>query len=227
MMTVIMPLTLRDAVARERSFLDRSGIVCRYAGTNEETLSLHREHNATLIIALLDSPGMNGEDLCSAIRDSRELAAVSIILIGSGNETDSERCLRCSANSFVRDRSDMIGLLQEAHQLLHVAPRTAHRVPVSVRVLGSKGQQSLVGESINISASGMLLRSDRFLHEGDTVRCTFTLPGATAVSANAEVVRAVDDPGGATATYGIRFIDIETKVMSALDLFLGGHATAF
>ena len=209
-------------IEKERSFLDRSGIRTYTSATNDEALALHREQKADLIIAMLDGEGTSGEELCSAIRDDDELRRVSIIILCSETEADRERCLRCRANAFITTPVSTAILLQEAYQFLNIAPREAFRAPIGVNLNVSSGEASFAGRSENISASGMMLATEAVIPEGDTITCSFDLPGLGYITANAIVARACErDAEGDINRYGIAFVEPARDVTYAIKIFIG------
>ncbi len=218
MKKVIIAEDIKAILEKEQSFLSRAGIRIFTAATNERALSLHRDEKADLIIAKLDTPGMSGEMLCSLIRDDEELRNVSLIMVCSASEADLERCVQCSANVFISSPINSAVLLQEAHQLLHIAPRTSCRISMSVKLEGRSKGIPFIGSLENISTSGMLFRTAALLSEGDTVQCSFSLPDSTRITANAEIMRVLGKEAGQdTNRYGIRFTDPGVDLISAIE----------
>ncbi len=209
-------------IEKERSFLDRAGIRTYTAATNDEALALHREQKADLIVAMLDGAVMNGEELCSTIRDDDELRRVSIIILCSDTEADSKRCLRCRANAFITAPVNTAILFQEAYQLLNIAHREAFRAPIGVNLNVSSGETHYAGRSENISASGMLLAAEAVIPEGDTITCSFDLPGLGHITANAIVARVCEKAAeGGINSYGVAFVEPSRDVIYAIKIFIG------
>jgi CheY-like chemotaxis protein len=221
MKKVIIADEIRPLIEKEHSFLNRSGIRLYGAASNDKALALHREHRAELIIATLKGPGMNGEELCSAIRDDAELRRVSIIIICSASAKDSEWCLRCRANAFITTPVSAAVLLQEAHNLLNIAPREALRTPVEVKLSVSSGEKHFEGRTENISESGMLISMEAEIPEGDTIGCSLELPGIGQVSMNAVVVRASEeDDKDCAKRYGISLTEPSKDLVYAIKVFI-------
>jgi CheY-like chemotaxis protein len=221
MKKVIIAEDIKAMLEKEQSFLNRSDIRTFAVSTNEQALILHKAEKTDLVIANLDTPKMSGEMLSSLIRDDRELCRVSIIIVCSDNESNAKRCLQCRANAFIASPPDNAILLQEIHQLLYVAPRKSLRVPLSLKVhMVSKGTPLIVYAE-NISVSGMLLHSEAPLFEGDTITCSFYLPDSTHITAIAEVARVLEkETEHDTNFYGVKFIDLSTDFLSAIDAFV-------
>ncbi len=221
MKRVIIAEEIHPLVENERSFLNRSGIKILSAETNDKILSLHRENRADLIIAMLKGQGMKGEQLCSAIRDDEELRNVSIIILSSASAKDRERCLRCRANAFITTPVSTAVLLQEAHQLLNIAPRQAFRTSVEINLSVSSGEKHYMGRTENISESGMLIATAAEVYEGDTINCSFNLPGLGQVSTSAVVVRVSDeDSEDGLKRYGISLTEPSKDLVYAMKIFI-------
>lgn len=216
---VIIPKSVLPILKEERSFLDRTGIKIFSAASNEEALALHKRERADLIVAVLNDTGMDGIELCAVIRDDSELRKVSIVIICGDTEADHERCLGCSANSFVTSPINMAVFLQEAHQLLNVARRTSFRSPVDLEININSGGEKFGGHSINISSSGMLIETDAALNEGDSIACTFSLPEAGDMAVDATVVRVEEGNKGNPSRYGVSFVEPGEDFVTAVALF--------
>jgi len=143
MKKVIIAKDIWAVLYKEQSFLNRSDIRIFTATTNEKALAIRKNEKADLIIAKLDTPKMSGEILCSLIRENEELRNVSVIIVCSENEADLERCEQCRANVFISSPINNAILLQEAHQLLHIAPRMSLRVPINIKLNGTKKKNPL------------------------------------------------------------------------------------
>lgn len=219
---VIMPEQVLSRVKKERSFLDREGINLLPAFSNREALDLHRAERADLIVAMLDSPEMSGEELCSIIREDEALRGVSVMLLCAETDEDYDRCLSCRANSFLKTPINMAVFLEEAHHLLNVSRRVACRVNVDLSVSIEDGGEKFPGYSENISSSGMLIITDAELNEGDPIASTFSLPEGGTLSVDSTVVRVMEGPGGKNK-YGLSFVEPGEDVVTAIALFAKKH----
>lgn len=221
MKKVIIAEDIRAILAKEENFLNRAGVKIFTSSTNKKALALHKTKKADLIIANLDTPEMNGETLCSLIRNDPELSRVPIIIVSSGTKADLKRCLKCRANAFISRPINTAVLLQEAHQLLNIAPRASLRVPISLKLYGTKKERPFTGYIENISTSGMLFRAAVKLFEGDTIQCSFSLPDLTHITTTAEIVRVLPKKGKAfTNQYGITFTDFSNNAISTIEEFI-------
>ena len=221
MKNVIITEDIKAIVEKEPGFLNRSDIRTFTVSSNEQVLDLHRSDKADLIIVNLDTPKMSGEMLSSIIRNDKDLCKVSIIIVCANTESDAKRCIQCRANAFITSPVNNALLMQEAHQLLHVATRKSLRVPLSIKIHLTSNGMPFIGYAENISISGMLLHSEIILFEGDTIICSFYLPDSTHIITKAEVVRVIEKTTEHdTNAYGIRFIDLNIALTSAIEAFI-------
>jgi CheY-like chemotaxis protein len=221
MKKIILSKDIQRNLGEEKSFLGRTDVITFTSSSNEGILKLHRSEKSDLIVTELDSPGMSGETLCSIIRNDKELSNVSIIIICSDSASHHERCLTCSANAFISKPVNNTALLQEMHQLLHIAPRQSCRVPVGIKLDGTSRKMPFTAHAENFSASGMLLLTSANLSEGDTISCTFSLPGFGQVTADADIVRMLEKGiKKETNLYGVKFIELSDDAASAIEAFL-------
>ena len=221
MKKIILAKDIQRNLEEERSFLGRTDVITFTSSSNEQILKIHRSEKADLIVTELDSPGMSGEILCSLIRNDKELSNVSIIIICSDSASHHERCLTCVANAFISKPVNNAALLQEMHQLLHIAPRRSCRVPVGIKLDGTSRKMPFTAHAENFSVSGMLLLTSAKLSEGDTISCTFSLPGFGQVTAGADIVRMLEKgTKKETNLYGIKFIELSDEAASAIEAFL-------
>jgi hypothetical protein len=166
---------------------------------------------------------MSGEKLCSIIREDPEMCAISIIIVCS-SEADSDRCMGCKANVFLPSTVSSAILLQEMHRLLNIAARACFRAPLKIKLEGKKTESSFSGNIENISTSGILFSSGAELFEGDTIACSFSLPGSGSITAGAEIVRVIEkESQNKQNLYGMSFTDPDNNLISAIDRFIAGR----
>jgi Tfp pilus assembly protein PilZ len=164
---------------------------------------------------------MSAEELCSTIRDTWELSRVSIMVVGPGDPSCKERLSRCRANETINLPIQPAHLIDKALQLLNVASRGFYRAPLGAKIQGKYRNKPFFCFSENISASGLLIQTEKPLKIGDIIRCALLLPDETRIEAKAEIVRVAEKKTEyESSMYGIRFIDIAPELQSAIDDFV-------
>ncbi|NWF98198.1 MAG: PilZ domain-containing protein [Nitrospirae bacterium] len=221
MKKVILDRKINKELEREQSFLNREDIIKFTSISNKHALLLHKAEKADLIVANLDSKGMNGETLCSIIRNDKELNKVSIIILCHNTKSHYQRCLKCQANTFIAHPVNNAVLLQEMYQLLNIAQRKSIRIPLKIIIEGTAKKKAYKAYSENISASGMQINTNLLLSEGDTILCNFNIPGLKNFSVNAEIVRVIEKKIDENFnSYGIKFIDMSIEDSKTIEKFL-------
>ena len=228
MKKVIIIDDIKHVLERENSFLDRANIEVHPVPSNMEVLELHKRLHADLIITYLDMPDLSGEDLCDEIRGHPEAAKVSILMICPKTKECFERTKRCQANAFIPAPLDPDELLNKAQELMHIAGRAMYRAPASLQIKGAEEDEHgrpFLGFVENLSASGMLLGTDRRLRKNEIVICSFYMGEDQHLKVEAEVVRAEAKPKEGTSNfYGLVFKDVTPAIVAEIDRFI--HSAA-
>jgi len=202
-----------------KSLLDRKDFQVRLASSATQALQVHRDEHVNLVVSDLDLPEMGGDVLCMRIREEADVRGVSFILICHDRPSDIERASRCGANVFLKVPFSAKTLLGHVEKLLAISVRMGYRVLLRAKVIGSKDDSVFFCTSQNLSATGLLLESDRSLNMGDQITCSFYLPGAAHITAEGEVVRAEKTPEG-KFNCGIRFIMISDEHRNEVEKFI-------
>ncbi len=93
--------------------------------------------------------------------------------------------------------------------------RTITKIEVSLE----KNGRFLLGRSVNISATGMLIEVDRVLPQEGPVRLHFYLPGdPRPLQILAQVLRA--EFSGALSKYGLRFVEVSDPDRERISKFV-------
>ena len=226
MKKIVIAHELHALLERKETFLSRTDITAAFvAATNEEVLNLHRDRRADLIITLLDMPGMSSEQLCSLIRADDDLRAVSIIMACANTPAAIERTAQCGVNAVLPQPVDPSVLTAKAQQLLDIAARGTLRVLLSVDLDSRSEDESFFCRSRNLSATGMLIQTEKLLVVGDRMSCLFYLPNARKIEVSGKIARALRKvPGDVENQYGFMFTDISPETRRALIYFVGQPA---
>ncbi len=221
MKKILVADVLKPLVEKEPGLLNRSDVKLLFAATNEELLAVHRAERTDLIISRPDLPGMGADRLFTSIRNDRDLRAVSLIMVCSDKAEDRERADQCCPNAVLTMPVNS-GLLQEkAQRLLNIPGRESYRVLLSVNIEGSSREASFFCRSENISATGLLLETDRSLEEGDRLKCSFFLPDSRQIIVAGEIVRKIESPGKSDLKrYGVKFGKLAPDARSAIEVFV-------
>jgi len=200
------------------NILSRDGLFVFTTSSGEQAVEIHKREKVDLIISDLDLPGMGGDDLCNYIRGFSILKNVSTILLCENRRDDLERCIHCGANAVITRPIRADDLNARVSQLLNISERENLRVVMRVAVEGKTGDETFYPVSENISASGMLIRTERVLAKGDIITCTFLL-GLEQIVVKGEVAR-VERRGQEGYLYGVRFVDMNDTLLFKIEEFI-------
>jgi CheY-like chemotaxis protein len=218
MKKVLLAKELTGIFLEKSSFFDRNDIKVFTAATNDEVLKIYNKEELELIITQLDMPGIRTEDLFGIIRKSKKLQKVSVIIVCQDTLAQRERCKQSKANAVFTIPVDIDLLSSKAQQFLNVAPRTLYRAALAVAIEGRFKNRPLPFWTENISANGMLIKTDEPLSKDAGIFFSFFLPDGTHVSGYGEISRVVQlKTTPDTFLYGVKFTNIEPSVRSAIE----------
>jgi DNA-binding response OmpR family regulator len=204
---------------RNRSLLNRSEFQILTAITGNDALRVHRQERVDLIIAELNMPDLQGDEICTLIRTDKELKDVSVILVCGDTPENRVRVAQCGANAWLTKPINPEILLETIGRLLAVSTRKGYRVLLKAQVRGELEIAPFFCTSHNISTTGIKFETDKLLNQGDRITCRFFLPGACRITSDGEIVRSAKTPDG-SFHYGVRFIDLAPEFQSEIERFI-------
>ncbi len=214
---LLLAYELRDMLAGSDGFLGREDIALFSAATTDDVLKIHLRERTDLIVIPLEMPGIRSEDLFSEIRERRETRSVSSIIICKNTLAQRERCKKCGANAVFTLPVDADLLRIKIQQLLNVAPRKSYRAVLALAIQGRFKKSPLGFWTENISASGMLIKSEQPLTRGEAIFFSFFLPNGIHVSGYGEIVRIIRSEGSLpTFYYGVKFTNVDSSVVEMI-----------
>lgn len=210
---------------RSAGLMNRSELRVLTASSADEALALHRTEKADMVIIDLQVSGMSPEAFCAAIRQDESTRGTSILIACRDVAAEIDRAMRCKANDYITKPIDVDVLIRKAGQLLNVSQRKSCRVLLKISVDGKTTDAPFFCTSQNISATGMLVKTDKLLEKKEHISCTFYLPGSQSIVAGAVVVRALQEPDG-TWQYGIHFSNLSPAHHTAIENFIKAREKA-
>lgn len=205
--------------------MNRSDLIVLTASSADEALKLHRTEKADMVIIDLQIPGMSPEAFCAAIRRDESTRGTSILIACRNVAAEIDRAMHCKANDYITKPIHVDVLIQKAGQLLNVSQRKSCRVLLKISVDGKTTDAPFFCTSQNISATGMLIKTDKLLEKKEHITCTFYLPGSQHIIVEAVVVRALQDADGSWQ-YGIHFSNLSPADRSAIEIFIKAREKA-
>lgn len=209
----------------EKTLLTRSNLQLFTATSGKEAMEIHRKEKVDLILCDLYMPGMNGDEVCRIIRADEELKKTSIIMVTTSAK-DIEMCMTAGANDCILKPINPTELLKKVSKYVNIALRRDIRILARIGVEGVKGvgAESFLGNTVNISLSGVLIETSHIFTIGEAVACSFFLPGnSTPLTVSGEVMRKANGAQVGMNYYGIRFIDIKEEDKRAIESYVKRH----
>ncbi len=226
MKKVLVADDLRTLLEQQSTLLSRAEIGVLSAASNDEVLRLHRAERADLIITRPDLPGMPSEQLCSLIRADARLGTVALIMVCANTPAAIKECSRCRANAVLLQPVYPVLLTAKAQQLLNIPARQAIRVLLRTRVDTHGADGSFYSRTRDISATGMMIETDRQLAEGAVLTCQFYLPDAARIEATGRIVRIIQQTAGnEDHQYGLMFTNIASDTQQRLTAFVASASS--
>ena len=204
--------------------LNRQKLEVVKVATPENSVELARSEPFDLMI--FDSEVKEGtlEQVVDAIRHGMSASRnTSVLVLARPGNADAARDLigrGVNRVMLLDDPPQLIG--QQVAELLNIAPRANLRFSTHLQTSVGDGAVEVLGEIVNLSATGMLVETETSFEPGEQVVVTINLGGQQgSVSAKAEVVRQAHNDRGGIDGIGVRFIsfagDGKEKIEAVLD----------
>ena len=218
---VLISDDLQPLLLQHQNVLTRSDITVFPAASNDEILKIHFQEKVNLIVTRLSMPGIRTDELFSIIRQTPDLQHVSILMLREDSIGQRELSRQCNCNEVMVMPVTADVLHRKTQELLSIPTRQTYRIVLNVAVDGRFGNKPFMCRMENISAAGMLIRTEQKLDQGTAISCSFYLPDGTRVSTQGEVVRTVVQKGLQTENrYGIKFRDTFFEDKKAIERFI-------
>jgi response regulator RpfG family c-di-GMP phosphodiesterase len=207
-------LTFQETILRRRE----TTILTALAGS--EGLQKAREEKPHLIIFGFDLFDMTAPEFCREIRDDPATRGVSLLLIADKTDPGhGDLCLSAGCNDVLFKPIHRRELDAKVEKLTSIPVRRQLRTITKIEVSMEKDGRFVLGRSMNISASGMLVEVDRMLPGDGVVRLHFYLPGdALPMQLEAQVLRA--EFAGTMAKYGVKFLELPDAQRERIERFV-------
>ena len=221
MRKLIITENLKSIVEAGKVTLSRKNIKVFTASSAEEVLNIHRLENVNLIVTDLDIMSTSDDEICAALSNIREDAAlkkVSIITVCDNDKAVIERCYACGANTFVAKPIDSVELLSKIIKFSNISDRASLRVILNVSIKGEHKDTDFFANSENISKTGLLFVTDEVLKKDDTIKCSFFV-GGMLITTNGEITR-VDKRAPGQIFYGLQFLELSPFSKNIIEKFI-------
>jgi CheY-like chemotaxis protein len=210
----------RGALLFPESVLRRRRATVTTALAGSEALEKAREENPHLILFGYDLFDMTGPEFCREIRGDERTRAISLLFVCDRGATEhGTACVEAGCNDVIYRPLQRHELDAKITSLTAIPARRQMRTLTRVEVSLDNDGHFILGRSLNISANGMLIETDRMLPGDGPLRLQFYLPGgAGPIQVTVEVLRT--EFVGTMARYGVRFIDVQPDASEMIDRYV-------
>jgi response regulator RpfG family c-di-GMP phosphodiesterase len=210
----------RGALTFQETILRRRDSIILTALAGSEGLQKAQDELPHLIIFGFDLFDMTAPEFCREIRNQEATRMTSLLLIADkAHPEHGDLCLSAGCNDVIFRPIQRRELDSKVEKLTTIPVRRQLRTITKIEVSLEKNGRFVLGRSVNISASGMLLEVDRMLPGDGVVRLHFYLPGdAVPLQLEAQVLRA--EFSGTMAKYGMRFMDLQSEERDRIERYV-------
>jgi CheY-like chemotaxis protein len=210
----------RGALLFQETILRRRDAVVTTAIAGSEGLRKARDEQPQLIMFGFDLFDMSAPEFCREIRSDDRTRGISLLLVCERDAAQhQDLCLAAGCNDVIYRPLQRNDLDAKITRLTTIPTRRDLRTLTRIEVSLEKSGRFLIGRSLNISSTGMLLELDRVLPGEGVLRLHFYLPGEpTPMQIDAEVLRA--EFVGTMAKYGLRFTELREDERERIEKFV-------
>jgi CheY-like chemotaxis protein len=207
-------LLFQESILRRRE----ASIVTALTGT--AGIEIARNDQPQLIMFAFDLFDMTAPEFCREVRADAVTRAMSLLLVCERESPEhAELCLSAGCNDVIYRPLQRHELDSKIARLTTIPSRRELRTLTRIEVSVEKNGRFIIGRSMNISASGMLLEVDRVLPGEGKLRLHFYLPGdPKPLQMECEVLRA--EFTGGTAKYGVSFSAANDEERERIERFV-------
>ena len=176
-----------------------------------------------LLLVRYPLPDIDVSDLLAAVRSPGSPCSRSqvLLLADQARLFQAERLIGQGADGALAAERTGEFLSEYAARLLQVAPRVASRVMVRLQARISDGERQDLCQTVDLSLSGMFVRTDDSYPLGTTMSFQLQLPGERdPVAGSAEVVRQAAGGQGKLEGIGLRWVEFRSGSEARLSAFL-------
>ncbi|MEO8216196.1 MAG: response regulator [Acidobacteriota bacterium] len=190
------------------------------AAAGDEAMARLLEEPHQLVIFTYDLGDMTGAEFCRAVRAHEGTRATSLLFVADhGREDQIDLCLAAGCNDVVFRPLQRNEVRARILALTSIPRRQDLRTVTKVELASPDGKYFVIGHSLNISATGMLLEIEYLLPPEATIGVSFYLPGdPSSIETGAVVNRA--DFEGSIPRYGLHFNGLGEQSARRIDAYV-------
>jgi CheY-like chemotaxis protein len=197
----------------ETALLDQRRFNLVKAATGQQALDLIKHHKPSLVLLDFLLPDINGTEVTKRVREDPEIADIPVVIItAKGSKEQKLECFKAGCNDFITKPINASLLRLKVDCLVNIAPRMPYRTIVKLLEVGKDKNDFVLGSSINVSETGILLEALKEFEPGTEVSLQFyTAASRKPVVARGFIVRAQKKGFRDAQGYAVTFSDISNE----------------
>ena len=140
--------------------LANSGAIILTASNGREALEIVRKENPDIVLSDVFMPGMNGDELCKAIKTDPSLEHIPVILF-SGDKNIKDKYLSYGCDDVLVKPYQQSELLAKTRKYLRIDARQHKRLHVDIKASYQINGETIPGKVIDMSLGGMLVEGKK------------------------------------------------------------------
>lgn len=211
-----------DEFERVAPFLERAAFDVDRFPSASGALELLAQVPFEVLIARYPLPDLTLDDFLQAVREDGSPCLHSPLLLLATEDTErANHYIGRGANRVVQLEASEAQIQSSVSALLSVAPRKAARFVTRLEVKVGGAKDMIICQTENISASGMLIKTDRRYDRGTKINLEFTLgDDPRPIAGLAEVVRHTMIGRDQINGIGVRFLSFAGDSQRRFQTFL-------
>ncbi len=187
--------------------------------SGEEAILAIRTHRPRLVIFGSDMADMTPPEFCRLVREEEEVRETSLLLVVEGPPEIADLCMAAGCNDAVLATQLETDLDAKIARLISVPVRRDLRTLTRIELSGATASQRVLGDAVNVSRGGILVRSGQQLPPDAALSVSFFLPGdPVEVRAEARLIRA--EFAGGTPRFALEFANLSERDQERIDRFV-------
>jgi CheY-like chemotaxis protein len=200
----------------EKRLFKDTGSDLMTAHSGAEALKVVSQTPPDIILLDHEMPDMSGDKVCAAIKSNPRTAHIPVIMVTAfGNPERLEACQRAGCDDFLTKPVKRNVLQEKIVDLLKIPRRRAMRVLVRIKRESQPNEVATFGTSLDVSVSGMKLRSSEKYEIGEKLIVHFYLQPEQSIDCSTTVMRR--ERVEMDYAYGVQFLDLPANMRQAIE----------
>lgn len=218
--TLVLVNRSRGALLFDQALLQKAGRLVRLAARGTEAWRLTRELLPQMVVFGFDLDDILAPELCRLVRENSRTRRIPLLFLADrSNPEEVDLCMSAGCNDVVFRPLHRSELDSRIERLLAIPPRRSVETLTRIELSERERESTMLGRTVNLSSTGMLLQVDGTLPPAARVMLQFFLEDpALPIRVRSEVVRA--EFTGGVPRYGMRFVDLRTDERAKIDSFV-------